>query len=92
MTSSWRKQLYKGADVLINIPPGQQFWPEDMFEPLTFALFCPLLPRSPWKAKYWEGMFDWNKDLSNMWESDPGTVRDHMCKLWDQTGNQNKRM
>eukprot|EP00980_Cylindrotheca_fusiformis_P021721 scaffold8546_cov73-Cylindrotheca_fusiformis.AAC.4 len=37
-TPSWLKQLFKAADVILEIPPGCPFWPSHMFEPLFVGI------------------------------------------------------
>ena len=85
MTSLWRKQLQKGADVLFNIPADTEFWNEQMLEPLTFAVVCPMLSRFPWKVECWDGLDKWTEELSNMWKNDSAIIRNHLCKLWSET-------
>jgi hypothetical protein len=43
-TAYWRKQAGKVADLILTIQPGEEFWPEGMFEPLLILLYFPLLP------------------------------------------------
>ena len=51
MTTEWRKQIFKAADVCFDIPAGHLAWPSEMHEPLTIAILFPYLPRAPWQIK-----------------------------------------
>jgi hypothetical protein len=37
LTTEWRWQLNKTADLVIFVKAGTEFWPADMFEPLTIG-------------------------------------------------------
>ena len=51
MTTEWRKQTFKAADLCFDIPAGHPAWPAEMHEPLTIAILFPYLPRAPWQLK-----------------------------------------
>ena len=51
LTGEWRKNMLKAADLIVEVPTGSHVWPEDMFEPLTLALFFPYLTRKPWELR-----------------------------------------
>ena len=84
MTPLWRKQLSKVSDVLFNIVIGPSFWTEDMFEPLTFALICPMTDRPPYKLERWDKLEIWCSEMSGMWNEDTETIGTHLRKLWSQ--------
>jgi hypothetical protein len=49
LTSEWLKQLWKTADIILQVPPGSPSWPLDMFEPLMIGLIFPFLPQRHWQ-------------------------------------------
>jgi hypothetical protein len=51
LTPEWLKQLWKTADLIIQVPPGTPGWPLDMYEPLTIGIVFPFLPHRPWQLK-----------------------------------------
>ena len=51
MTTEWRKQTFKAADLCFQIPAGHPIWPAEMHEPLTIAILFPYLSRAPWQLK-----------------------------------------
>jgi len=84
ITPAWRKQLLKFADVLFNIVHGPVFWPPEMWEPLTFAIVCPIFSSPSFKLKYWDKVGDWSTKMSSLWRDSEEVIRDHMFKLWAQ--------
>jgi len=51
MTSRWRKQLSKVADVVLTLPLGGSYWGVSQHEPLILAICFPMIRSSPWKLK-----------------------------------------
>ena len=51
MTSRWRKQLTKAADVVLTLPLGGDYWGVSQHEPLLLAICFPMLRFSPWRLK-----------------------------------------
>jgi hypothetical protein len=51
-TLLWRNQLYKGADMVFEIPAEtMSTWKKDQHEPLTVALIFLFLKHRPWQVK-----------------------------------------
>jgi hypothetical protein len=54
-TSLWRKQAGKVCDLVLTTPAGEEFWGEEMYEPLLIMFYFPLLPHhrrfKPWQLK-----------------------------------------
>mmetsp|Transcript_2975 Transcript_2975/g.4186 ORF Transcript_2975/g.4186 Transcript_2975/m.4186 type:complete len:89 (+) Transcript_2975:1171-1437(+) len=78
MTLHWRKQLGKASDILVNIVRGAQFWPWEMFEPLTFACIFPLLRYPPWKAEFEPQLVDFKNKLPELLRKNKQFVRNSM--------------
>ena len=51
MSVYWEKELRKVADFIIDIPPGEAFWTENMYEPLTLAFVLPFKNFYPWQYR-----------------------------------------
>ena len=51
LTSMWRAQLHKSADIVLEIPPSTVFWKKEMHEPLVIALYFPMFQHQPWICK-----------------------------------------
>ena len=84
MTSLWRKQLSKAADILFNITAGVEFWPDGMYEPLTLAILCPISLILPFKVKQSININNWKCHMSSLWGKDTSIIRNHMCQLWNK--------
>ena len=48
MTPYWAKHLNRSADLIKLVPPGQSYWPTNMFEPLIIGFYFPSLKNRPW--------------------------------------------
>mmetsp|Transcript_3766 Transcript_3766/g.5136 ORF Transcript_3766/g.5136 Transcript_3766/m.5136 type:complete len:248 (+) Transcript_3766:5698-6441(+) len=84
MTPQWRKQLGKASDILINIVPGVEFWPWNMFEPLTFAVIFPLFRHAPWKAETDYRLPKYKISLPKMFREGQKVMRSSLQQLWDE--------
>ena len=51
LSPRWRRLFHKVSDLNFVIPPGSQFWPSDMFEPLWVGIILPFVPHRPWQLK-----------------------------------------
>ena len=51
MWVEWRKQIFKSADLIFDLPAGCEIWEKDMHETLIFALYFPYLSRAPWELR-----------------------------------------
>jgi hypothetical protein len=47
----WIKQLFKAADIVIEIPADQLFWDSTMHEPLLIAIVFPFFMFKPWQLR-----------------------------------------
>jgi hypothetical protein len=82
-TSLWRKQLYKVADIVFEIPAGTvSEWKKDQHEPLTVALVFPFLKHRPWQAKGSPRFLALDRELRVLWKTSPadaGTLLRKFC-------------
>ena len=51
MTPLWLKQLFKTADIIVQIQPKYDYWSTQEFEPLTLAICFPYLNHYPWQIR-----------------------------------------
>jgi hypothetical protein len=68
LTTEWRKQRLKAADIVILLPAGCDTWPLNMHEPLTIGFVFPFLPFSPWQLAGTPNMFRLGRQLPNVFE------------------------
>lgn len=68
LSVEWRKQLFKAADLVINIASGSvdKGWPSAMFEPLTIGFIFPFLPFKPWQRRGTPKMCALARELSSL--------------------------
>jgi len=82
MTPYWAKHLNRSADLITVVPPGQDFWPVEMFEPLIFGVYFPFLKNRPWQLKGQPALLGLDKQLRTLWKNDPGSAGPLLRKLW----------
>jgi hypothetical protein len=70
LTYRWKKQLHKAADLVVSIPPGQDGWPLDMFEPLTLGFIFPFLDHPPWQLKSTPKMLSLARTMPGMFDKE----------------------
>eukprot|EP00980_Cylindrotheca_fusiformis_P014518 scaffold3893_cov74-Cylindrotheca_fusiformis.AAC.1 len=70
-TPSWLKQLFKAADVILEIPPGCPFWPSNMFEPLFVGIVLPFSRFDPWCLRFAPKVLRTKRELQKMWKASP---------------------
>ena len=68
MAPAWRKQLHKAADLIIEVPPGTDGWPANMYEPLKIALLFPFLCQPPWQYRSTPKMFHLAREVRKMYK------------------------
>ena len=82
MTPMWRKQLYKGADLVLTLPPGHHAWSNQMHEPLTLAIFFPFLSFRPWQLRGSISLLALGRELSRVWKDNHPGEGPLLRKLW----------
>ena len=48
LTSMWRAQLHKSADLVMELPVSIFFWGKEQHEPLVLGLYLPMFHHKPW--------------------------------------------
>jgi hypothetical protein len=82
-TSIWRKQLYKVADLLIELPFIDGIWEKDeQHEPLTLAFVFPFLSFSPWQLKRSTSFLGMGRFLRQMWEQETLSTGFVLCQFF----------
>ena len=83
MTSRWRKQLLKVADLSVEIPLNDIVWPQCNHEPLIIAVILPLHSSPRWKLKHTKFVNECEMKLQTVWK-DKFSIGGHLlCKLWN---------
>lgn len=71
MTTEWRRQLLKTVDLTIKLEAGlQEWWPAEMYEPLTIAFVFPFLPFKPWQRRGTPKMRYMESKMSEVFEGE----------------------
>eukprot|EP00980_Cylindrotheca_fusiformis_P027728 scaffold22529_cov73-Cylindrotheca_fusiformis.AAC.2 len=70
-TPAWLRQLFKAADLILEIPPGTPFWPSDMFEPLFVGILLPFSRFEPWSLRFSPKVLSTKRKLQKMWSTAP---------------------
>ena len=91
MTSKWRKQLRKAADLLVSFDLStDNLWGKTQHEPLIFAACLPLSIDYPWNHRRRGEVVRLESLLPSLWETDRRAVGSHLCQLckeaWESRG------
>jgi len=86
-TSLWRKQLYKVADLVVELPFDSKYWIETLqHEPLTFAFIFPFIPQKPWQLKRTYALLGMGRLLRSLWKENPLSTWDILQQFLSWTG------
>ena len=86
MTPYWKKHVHKSADLILEIPPGKIVeWPEEMFEPLTVALYFPFLNRRPWQLRNQPLFLEMGRKMRSLFQENPRSAGSILRKFRVQT-------
>jgi hypothetical protein len=84
-THHWRKQLFKVADIVLELPPGSRTeWTADMHEPLLLGLTLPLISSPPWSLRNTDRVLELGREVRRLWDvpgPDVGRVLCELCQL-----------
>jgi hypothetical protein len=69
LTPYWRSHLHRSADLVFEIPAGQDYWPKNMFEPLILAIYLPFCSHRPWQLKFSPSIMELGDRLQRLWRS-----------------------
>ena len=82
MTPYWAKHLNRSADLITIVPPGQDWWPNNMYEPLIIGCYFPFLKYRPWQFKGQEALLGVEKHLRKVWKDDASAGGFVLRELW----------
>jgi len=72
--ATWRKKLYKVADVVFELPPGRRsFWPDKEHEPLVIGLTLRFTSVFPWQLRQSPPILELARQLQELWSAQEGT-------------------
>jgi hypothetical protein len=87
LTTEWRRQLNKTADLVIFIKAGTEFWPADMYEPLTIGFVFPFIHSRPWQLRSTPKMLNLARTLPKVLGESKlasGNILRKLCQqMWD---------
>jgi hypothetical protein len=85
MTYAWQRQLYRSADVVIQLPAGHPAWPETQYESLIIGFYFPFLPNEPWQLKGSNTILAVARRLQRVCKADPSASGLVLRELWEFT-------
>lgn len=68
MTTKWRKQISKAADLILEMPAGNFIWDTNQHEPLLFFFYFPLNRNYPWRWKHSDQLGTLAGKMLAMWK------------------------
>ena len=87
LTGEWRKNVLKSADLIVEIPAGHTYWPADMHESLTLALFFPFIASKPWELRRCKFMVEMESKLQKVLKSGDSSGRSILSELCSTTSS-----
>jgi hypothetical protein len=84
LTPEWRRQLNKVSDLMFFVDPGPEFWPSQMYEPLTFGFVFPFLSVAPWKRRSTPKMLHVARTVSKLLQATDVVAGSVLRKLCNQ--------
>ena len=81
MVPEWRRDVFKAADFVLELPPVLSVWKEGMHETLTLALFFPYLSHSPWELRHSPCLVDLERKLPQVFKRSEGSGWRLLSKL-----------
>ena len=78
----WIRQLYKAADIVLEIPAGKSFWDSEMHEPLLIGLVFPFIRCKPWQLRATPKMFSVAREVRGLCVGPDVDLRDFLLKFW----------
>ena len=69
----WIGQLYKVADIVLEIKPVQSYWPAECHENLILAVCFPFIQHRPWQLRNTPALLDVARILRGVWKNNSGT-------------------
>ena len=84
LAPEWRRQIFKSADLIFDLPVGHPVWPVDMHKPLQVAVYFPFLNRCPWELRKTRLLVDVARSLQKLLKASPaigGNLLSELCLL-----------
>ena len=84
MAPYWRKHGWKVGDLIVELPPGHEAWPLDMYEPLTLIFVFPFIRYAPWELRRTPAFVGMGKRLSKMLKAGDSTTGFVLQQFWER--------
>mmetsp|Transcript_20683 Transcript_20683/g.30301 ORF Transcript_20683/g.30301 Transcript_20683/m.30301 type:complete len:1268 (-) Transcript_20683:9637-13440(-) len=81
MWNEWRRHVHKSADIIFQLPAGNDAWPSKMHEPLIFAVYLPYLHRCPWELRKTRLLVDLERQLRTLLKEDISAAGDLLSEF-----------
>ena len=85
MKPSWLGQLYKVADIVMEIKPGVDYWDSTNHESLILAVCFPFISHCPWQLRNQPRLLEVGRVLRRVWKESEGTEGHILRKLCEFT-------
>ena len=79
--------LHKVSDVVLECEAGKEFWPKEMFEPLTLAFCFPFISHRPWQLRQSPAILGVGRMLQRLWKVEEGDQRIILQKFCQSAWN-----
>jgi hypothetical protein len=82
LTTEWRRQLHKVADIVLYLPAGSDAWGATQFEPLTIGLVFPHVHCSPWQLRGTPKLLSLGREMQRLLSEenvDSGNLLHKLC-------------
>ena len=84
MKFNWIGQLFKGADLVVEVKAQQSYWSANQHESLIIGLFFPFILHRPWQLRRSPLLLDVGRLLQKVWRESQGTKGDILQQLFLQ--------
>ena len=81
----WMGQLYKVADVVLEVKAGKVYWDKNNHEPLILAICFPFVSHNPWQLRNTPRVCELARILRRVWRNGEGSERDILRKFCAST-------
>ena len=81
MWNEWRRHVHKSADLIFQLPAGNEVWTQNMHEPLIFAIYLPYLHRCPWELRKTRLLVDLERSLRKVLKENIGAAGDILSEF-----------
>ena len=85
MSMEWKRQLFRVADLFVDLPFTKIWSKENQHEPLTFAVVFPFLNHRPWQLKRSQAFLGMGNVLRRLWKEDQVASWDILRKFFEQS-------